>query len=1060
VRRRLIALVAGSALVAATFIGTPASAAPGDAADAGPTVYVGDVSREQLAQVVATGIDRDELTLSVLPGGAVRVEAVLSPSQASKLVATGVPLTEKQVAGTSASQRMSEKAASGYTVFRSWSEPGGLRDELVATAKAHPGLVKQVTIGKTVQGQDILAFKVTKDANRVKDGRRPAVLYSSNQHAREWITPEMTRRLFNYYLDNYSSNKEIRQIVDTTELWFVVSANPDGYDYTFTEDHRLWRKNLRDNDGDGQITGLDGVDLNRNYPYKWGYDNEGSSPSISSETYRGTGPSSEPETQAMDGLMRRVGFEFLINYHSAAELLLYGVGWQVATPTPDDQLYETLAGDDVTPAVPGYDPDIAAELYTTNGETTEQAHNTYDTLSFTPEMSTCESASEVDPDDAWEADDCESVFNFPDSEELVEAEFQKNIPFAIAVAKSAQDPSNPVSVVGRTAPDFQVDKFTVSYGDPQTVAVTARRDISSLALHYKISGERERRTGAREWRGGERYGDEGDIYYGEYRGTIRGADPGDQVEVWFTGNRRLNSGRTAVESEHFTYTVAQDTGNDVLVLANEDYEGYNSAGNPFGPDPATGPRYLQTYVNDLAAAGISASTWDVSAQGVPHDLGVLSHFDAVLWYLGDNRLTQDREDVFTDVGGDIPIDDESEDNGFVDASVAERQQYLTLAVRDYLNDGGKLAMTGETAGYAGSLGVGGSYYAINGFPDQECVIVTSLRDDCLILADDFVQYYLGGYTRSDSGAATSFDGIGEPFGDVTAELTGTPSNAVDEAGKFVVTSDVLPVDEFPQFASEASGQYVSAGGGPFDPFEGSWYAAARHADDSYMRLARTVDLTAVGAGQAPKLEFALSYDVEPEYDNVIVEVHTVGQDNWTTLPKEGGGSSTAPPADCDIQIEANPFLAHYLTPPTTPNGNCLSTGTSGAWNALTGTSNGWTQAAFDLSAYAGQQVEVSVSYITDGGVGGTGVFVDNARLDIGGTDTQLEGFETDTGAWTFPGAPDGSPATGDFVRSQAATPTAAVTTEDSVLLGFGVEQIADAGKRADILGRMMEYLLD
>ena len=82
----------------------------------------------------------------------------------------------------------------------------------------------------------------------------------------------------------------------------------------------------------------------------------------------------------------------------------------------------------------------------------------------------------------------------------------------------------------------------------------------------------------------------------------------------------------------FTYTVAQDTRNDVLVLANEDYEGYNQAGNRTGADPADAPRYLQTYVDDLARAGGSpASTWDVSAQGVPHDLGVLGRFDAVVW---------------------------------------------------------------------------------------------------------------------------------------------------------------------------------------------------------------------------------------------------------------------------------------------------------------------------------------------------------------------------------------------------------------------------------------------
>ena len=92
-------------------------------------------------------------------------------------------------------------------------------------------------------------------------------------------------------------------------------ANPDGYQYTFDHE-RLWRKNLRDNDGDGQITVGDGVDPNRNFPKHWGYDNEGSSRDPSSETYRGTAPASEPETQAMQGLFDRVTFKFQVNYHS------------------------------------------------------------------------------------------------------------------------------------------------------------------------------------------------------------------------------------------------------------------------------------------------------------------------------------------------------------------------------------------------------------------------------------------------------------------------------------------------------------------------------------------------------------------------------------------------------------------------------------------------------------------------------------------------------------------------------------------------------------------------
>ena len=99
----------------------------------------------------------------------------------------------------------------------------------------------------------------------------------SAQHAREWITPEMNRRLMHYYVDSYLRNRQVRNLINTTELWFVPVANPDGYDFTFEPGQRLWRKNLRDNNGDGVITPGDGVDPNRNYAYKWGYDNEGSS---------------------------------------------------------------------------------------------------------------------------------------------------------------------------------------------------------------------------------------------------------------------------------------------------------------------------------------------------------------------------------------------------------------------------------------------------------------------------------------------------------------------------------------------------------------------------------------------------------------------------------------------------------------------------------------------------------------------------------------------------------------------------------------------------------------
>jgi hypothetical protein len=1035
--RILTALALAVGLTGAVVVqSTAQSAPPGpDGPGVGPTVYVGRLDVAQLASLRQAGLDREDISAGApTAAGTAPVEVVLDRGQAAKLIASGLPLSEKRVDGRRVSTLLAQEAQP--SVFRPYSGPGGLAEELQQVAADHPGLTKLVTIGTTVQGKPIYAIKVTTGAQRNRDGSKPAVLYSAAQHAREWITPEMVRRLLHHVVDGYASDPDTRRLLRRTELWFVPVANPDGYDFTFTEGNRLWRKNLRDNDGDGTVSPNDGVDPNRNYPYRWGYDNEGSSPSYGSETYRGPSPASEPETRALDGLMRRVGFEFQVNYHSAAELLLYGVGWQVSTRSPDDVLFEAQAGDDADPAVPGYDPDQSAELYTTNGETTEHAHETYGTLAYTPEMSTCQTASAVDPDDAFDPADCESVFNFPDSEPLVEAEYEKNLPFALSVAESAPDPAHPVSSVGRTAPDFEVDSFDVSYGDPQTVATIARKELRRLVARYSIDGGRVRTARARLWSGGERYGNEGETWYGEYRAKVRGTSPGDRVRVWFEGRR---DGRTR-RSDSFTYRVAQDRRDRVLVIADEDYDGVNPTYAP----PLTTPKYAETYVRALRRAGLDASVWDVSSQGVPHPLGVLSHFRGVVWYDGDNRLTQDPEDEVTETFlGDLQ-----------DASVAEREQYLTIAVRDFLNEGGKLVHTGETATYYGQLAstVGGIWYGLNGDPTAPCEVTTDLFGDCLLLADDFGQYYLGRYARGTATGPTGFTGSGALAG--TSATYGGPAlaaNPLDEPGTFLATSSVLDPVQFPQFESALGGSYTGATDSSFDPVEGSWYVGGPHVDDSYLRLTRTVDLTGVSAAQAPALQAQLSFDTEPGYDNVVVEAHTVGQDDWTTLPEAGGLTTTDVPTECEagFLLEEHPFLLHYLT----PGDPCQATGTSGAWNAMTGSSGGWQDTSFDLSAYAGKQVEVSISYVTDPGTGGTGVFVDDTRLSVGGASAESEGFETGLGPWTIGDPPAGSsPGTGRFLRSQSLF-SPAVTTEDTVLLGFGVEQVGSPAERAALLRR-------
>ena len=86
-------------------------------------------------------------------GSATKVETVLTERQAARLAAKGVKLEVKRIGGKAASQVLREQAAAGLDAFRSYSEPGGIRDEIAAVAARYPMLTKVVTIGTDCPGQ-------------------------------------------------------------------------------------------------------------------------------------------------------------------------------------------------------------------------------------------------------------------------------------------------------------------------------------------------------------------------------------------------------------------------------------------------------------------------------------------------------------------------------------------------------------------------------------------------------------------------------------------------------------------------------------------------------------------------------------------------------------------------------------------------------------------------------------------------------------------------------------------------------------------------------------------
>ncbi|HLF41724.1 MAG TPA: M14 family metallopeptidase, partial [Acidimicrobiia bacterium] len=516
-RGRRIRLGVTACFVAAASLG---AAAGGPAPPAGADADRLDMFRLRAGAPLVERLVRhgyDVAATRAAPGG-LEADLVLSPAEHARLTEQGLPLTRWRSAdGRTVLDLVRQAASRGYTVWRSYDEPGGLREEMEELARTHPDLVQLKEIGRSGEGRPILALRVTAGAPDVADGSRPAVLHLSLQHAREWISGEVNRRLLRSYVEGYGTDPQVTALVDSRELWFVPVANPDGYERTFDGD-RLWRKTTRDNNGDGRVTLADGVDLNRNFPDHWGFDPEGSSDRGDSQSYRGPAEASEPETQAIVGLMGRIPFRFLVNYHSYGRLLLYPFGWQEQTPAADQPIYGALAGTPTNPAIPGYDPQLSTELYVTNGETTSWAHAATGTLGFTPEL------GEGLPG---------SGFLFPDNEALIRQEYEINRPFALDLARSAAHPSLPRSHLGHTTPAMVVDTFDVSYGPAQPVQATVARRLGDVVLRFRINGGTTATAPAAEWDGGVRYGGAGDVHYRVVRGVATGAVAGDRVEAWF-----------------------------------------------------------------------------------------------------------------------------------------------------------------------------------------------------------------------------------------------------------------------------------------------------------------------------------------------------------------------------------------------------------------------------------------------------------------------------------------------------------------------------------------------
>ncbi len=235
---------------------------------------------------------------------------------------------------------------------------------LDSMASKYPNLITvkaPISTFQTHEGRPIYYVQISD--NPGVDESEPQVLYTAIHHAREPASLSQTIFYMWYLLENYSTNDEVAHLVNNTDMFFVPVINPDGYIYnetTHPSGGGMWRKNRRDNGG-----GSFGVDLNRNYSYQWGTTGT-STTDTDDETYCGTAPFSEPETQAIKWLCENNNFIFASNAHTYGNLLLYPFGYASNMPTADHPYYQGISAHMVEHN--HYTNQLSAELYPASGD--------------------------------------------------------------------------------------------------------------------------------------------------------------------------------------------------------------------------------------------------------------------------------------------------------------------------------------------------------------------------------------------------------------------------------------------------------------------------------------------------------------------------------------------------------------------------------------------------------------------------------------------------------------------------------------------------------------------
>ncbi len=149
--------------------------------------------------------------------------------------------------------------------FNRWHDSAELYADMRALEKAYPKFVKVESIGKSVDGRDLIVATVNNPDTGPEMGKA-AMYIEANVHGNEIQGGEITVYTVWYLMENYGRIPDITKLVDERVFYIIPTVNPDGRDYFLNGTGSSARSGHKpvDDDNDGQFDEDPPEDLNGN----------------------------------------------------------------------------------------------------------------------------------------------------------------------------------------------------------------------------------------------------------------------------------------------------------------------------------------------------------------------------------------------------------------------------------------------------------------------------------------------------------------------------------------------------------------------------------------------------------------------------------------------------------------------------------------------------------------------------------------------------------------------------------------------------------------------------